>query len=71
MTKPSGGTMSLVVRLVLPLKIIIDGKINPSAATVRMTVTCLFLEPGEFHMKHLLQEEIEVIIKKEISFTVE
>ena len=42
MTKPSGTAMSLVVRLVLSLKIIIDGKINPSAATVRMTVTCLF-----------------------------
>ena len=25
----------------------------------------------EYHMKHLLQEEIEVIIEKEFSFTVE
>ena len=32
-------------RLVIPLKIIIDGKTNPSAAIVRTTVTCLFLEP--------------------------
>ena len=42
MTKPSGATLSLIVRLVLPLKIIIGGKINPSAATVRATVTCLY-----------------------------
>ena len=40
--------MPLLVRLVLPLRIIIDGKINPSAATVKMTVTCLFLEPGAY-----------------------
>ena len=37
--------MSLIVRLVLPLKIIIGGKINPSAATVKTTVICLFSEP--------------------------
>ena len=41
----SCATISLIVRLVLPLKIIIAGKINPSAATVRMTVKCLFSEP--------------------------
>ena len=45
MTKPSNTTTSLIVRLVLPLKVIISGKINPSAATVRKTVTCLFLKP--------------------------
>ena len=45
MTTPSGATMSLIVGLVLPLKIIIGGKINPSVATVRSTVTCLISEP--------------------------
>ena len=44
MTKPSRATMSLIVRLVVPLKIIIGDEINPSAATVMTTVTCLFSE---------------------------
>ena len=35
--KPSGTTISLIVTLVLPLKIIIGSKINPSAAAVRTT----------------------------------
>ena len=33
MTKPSGAIVLLIIRLVLPLKIIIGDKINPSAAT--------------------------------------
>ena len=37
--------MYFIVRLALPLKIKIGGKINPSAAAVRTTVTCLFSEP--------------------------
>ena len=45
MTKPSVATTSLIARLVLPVNIIIGGKTNPSAATIRMTVTSLFSEP--------------------------
>lgn len=46
-------TMSLIVRIVLPLKIVIGGKINPTAATVRMTVKCLFSE-SEINLSALM-----------------
>ena len=44
-TKRSGAAISLIVWLVLPQNIIIVGNINPSAATVRTKITCLFSEP--------------------------
>ena len=39
-------SISLIVWLVLSRNHVIGGKIDPSAATVRTTVTCLFSEPG-------------------------
>ena len=41
----SGTVRALIVRSVLPGKVIIGGKISPHTALIRTTVTCVFLQP--------------------------